>query len=111
MSQDWLEVGAKVLANRAAQKRYKERDRERFNSYRRKQHAAKQERRATRARPAVCEICASECQTGRQLAWDHNHATGQFRGWLCYTCNVGLGSFLDNPETLRKAAAYLEQNS
>jgi hypothetical protein len=58
----------------------------------------------TRSRPATCEICG---QSG-PLAYDHDHVTGTFRGWICHPCNLTLGLVKDNPETLRKIATYLE---
>lgn len=39
---------------------------------------------------------------------DHCHVNGNVRGLLCNKCNVGLGSFMDNPTALRNAAEYLE---
>jgi hypothetical protein len=33
--------------------------------------------------------------------------TNQFRGILCYYCNLGLGQFKDSGERLQKAIAYL----
>lgn len=41
---------------------------------------------------------------------DHCHKTNKFRGMLCDPCNKSLGILLDNPETLRRLADYLEKN-
>lgn len=38
---------------------------------------------------------------------DHKHGTPIIRGFLCSTCNTGLGMFQDNPELMEKAAEYL----
>jgi hypothetical protein len=58
-----------------------------------------------------CGICGFEAEwglKGRGLARDHDHKTGAFRGYLCLSCNVGLGHFKDDPELLKKAIAYLD---
>ena len=41
----------------------------------------------------VCEMCGQKCKTGKQLAIDHDHNSGQFRGLLCCACNRKLGSY------------------
>lgn len=54
---------------------------------------------------AICGINAEETKQG--LAVDHNHATDQVRGLLCMRCNVGLGYFKDNINSLNQAINYL----
>lgn len=56
-----------------------------------------------------CEICGvprAECSY--ELCLDHDHTTGELRGFICRHCNYGLGNFKDSPEILREAADYLE---
>ena len=43
------------------------------------------------------------------LARDHFHKTGAWRGLLCGRCNKALGLFRDDPELLRAAAEYVER--
>lgn len=66
------------------------------------------------AQGGVCAICSTplllgvpQTLTGSEAAVDHCHSTGKVRGILCGRCNKGLGLFLDNPSSLRAAAAYL----
>lgn len=62
--------------------------------------------------PMRCDICgvvfSSENDQNRSN-WDHNHETGDGRGWLCIPCNAGLGYFGDNPRLLRSAENYLRE--
>lgn len=55
-----------------------------------------------------CQICGRHESVVGGLSLDHDHQTGKFRGWLCGSCNNGLGRFFDSPATLRLAIAYLE---
>lgn len=60
-----------------------------------------------------CAICGKhqiEDTTSKSfLCVDHNHITGEVRALLCDSCNMGLGKFYDNKETLQKALEYLER--
>lgn len=59
-----------------------------------------------------CLICREDVQpfSGvRGSAVDHNHRTGQVRGILCASCNVGLGMFKEDPKLLEQAIQYLKE--
>lgn len=59
-----------------------------------------------------CALCGkrAEDQTrySTYLHIDHDHVTGRIRGLLCDQHNLLLGRFNDDPQILRKAAAYLD---
>lgn len=59
----------------------------------------------------VCAICKSP-ENGRykHLSVDHCHNTEKIRGLLCNNCNRGIGLLKDNPELLKNAIDYLEDN-
>ena len=61
------------------------------------------------AQGGVC-ACCGDTPAGLGHV-DHDHATGAIRGVLCARCNIGIGYFLDRPERLRAAAAYLMRDS
>ncbi len=56
-----------------------------------------------------CAICGSTTPGKNDWAVDHDHVTGLNRGILCHPCNLGLGSFKDNPTVLKNASHYLEK--
>lgn len=58
--------------------------------------------------PLACECCGRP--PGKlSLALDHCHVTGEFRGWLCTSCNTAIGKLGDNLEGLYRAIAYLKR--
>jgi hypothetical protein len=54
----------------------------------------------------VCAICSLPPRR-RALSVDHDHRTGEVRGFLCGPCNGALGLFRDSPELLNHAIDYL----
>ncbi|MEW2254386.1 endonuclease VII domain-containing protein [Streptomyces sp. NPDC047869] len=55
----------------------------------------------------LCAICLD----APAMHVDHCHETGRVRGVLCFSCNAALGQFKDQPEAIRRAAAYVEGNA
>ena len=51
-----------------------------------------------------CHICQDTFKT---LVVDHDHATGNVRGYLCRRCNVLLGMAKDNTRILLNSIKYL----
>jgi hypothetical protein len=54
-----------------------------------------------------CSICREPESRARRLSLDHDHGTGQLRGFLCCRCNLLLGAAKDDADRLERAAAYL----
>lgn len=52
-----------------------------------------------------CEICEST----KELCYDHDHNTMEFRGVLCRSCNRAIGQLGDTLESLNKVVSYLER--
>jgi hypothetical protein len=55
------------------------------------------------AQGRVCKICLRK--PAEHV--DHDHTTGEVHGVLCFTCNVGLGNFTDDPELMQRGINYL----
>ncbi|WP_437104985.1 endonuclease VII domain-containing protein [Streptomyces sp. enrichment culture] len=55
----------------------------------------------------VCCVCLSAVPAHV----DHCHETGRVRGVLCFSCNAALGQFKNQPDVMRRAAAYVEGNA
>lgn len=52
-----------------------------------------------------CGVCGCK----EQLHLDHDHETGEVRGWLCGKCNRGIGLLMDSSALLERAAAWLKR--
>lgn len=58
-------------------------------------------------RCAICEMVFGQ-GAGRPEV-DHDHDLSRLRGLLCSKCNKMLGLAQDDPEVLKRAAAYLQK--
>lgn len=99
---------------KAAQKLYmhnwyyanRERAKSRQREYDRKKKGISE---PSRPRPQVCECCGGPPNGMGVLHLDHCHTTGEFRGWICHSCNVGMGSLGDDLAGVKFAVEYLER--
>ena len=61
-----------------------------------------------------CPICGirqeGKGRTGKTWAVDHCHTTGKVRGYLCHTCNAGMGLLKDNINFLEKSIEWLRKH-
>jgi hypothetical protein len=58
----------------------------------------------------LCYICRLPPPKGGRLVPDHNHRTKVVRRLLCGLCNVAIGMAGEDPDRLRRMAAYLEEH-
>tara|TARA_S200000501_G_C20839096_1_gene750784 strand:- start:1146 stop:1715 length:570 start_codon:yes stop_codon:yes gene_type:complete len=59
-----------------------------------------------------CPICEKTSIAGvSKHVLDHNHKTGKVRGFLCESCNTGIGRFDDNIKITKNAINWLNQNN
>lgn len=59
-----------------------------------------------------CPICKKRTIPGltSKIVLDHNHKTGTPNGWICDSCNTGLGRFKDDVATMEEAIKYLKKH-
>lgn len=58
--------------------------------------------------PFTCPICSKLTIAGiSKIVLDHNHKNGKVRGYLCESCNTGIGRFDDDPILVYKALEWL----
>ena len=62
--------------------------------------------------PFECPVCKKRTITGvtSKVVLEHNHITGKVGGWICDSCNTGLGRFKDDAELLKSAIEFLKKN-
>jgi hypothetical protein len=62
--------------------------------------------------PFECPVCKKRTIAGitSKVVLEHDHRTGKAGGWICDSCNTGLGRFKDDVELLKSAIQFLEKN-
>jgi hypothetical protein len=57
----------------------------------------------------TCPICNKTTITGiTKIVLDHDHQNGNVRGYLCESCNTGIGRFDDDIEIIKRAIDWLK---
>lgn len=62
-------------------------------------------KRESELRNNCCDICGKQVKS---LHVDHDHTTMKLRGYLCGSCNRGIGLLQDDKCIIKKALEYLE---
>lgn len=55
-----------------------------------------------------CAICRKPETRKRRLSLDHDHETGELRGFICSRCNLLIGNAKDDAALLEAAAHYVK---
>ena len=69
---------------------------------------ARLKRNNPRPAPGPCPICEEHTE---KWVLDHCHTTETFRGYICESCNLGLGKFNDDPVRVGRALSYLQEHT
>ena len=80
-------------------------------AYSKAKYIAKKSAPPRPALPHTCDCCGDVITDNMMLHFDHDHATGLFRGWVCRRCNTGIGNLGDTIEGLQNAIEYLKRTS
>ena len=59
------------------------------------------------AEAGICQICQNHTD---KWVLDHCHTNMSFRGYICTSCNSGIGLLHDDPEVLERAVKYLNRD-
>lgn len=62
--------------------------------------------------PFECPVCKKRTIAGvtSKVVLGHDHRTGKPGGWICDSCNTGLGRFKDDVELLKSAMEFLKKS-
>lgn len=62
--------------------------------------------------PFECPICSKRTIAGitSKVVLEHDHRSGKVRGWMCDSCNTGIGRFKDDVKLLERAIEFVEQS-
>lgn len=103
--------GNRQERNRQANRAYRKANPERAREVGRRWKQQRCEEISGRPKPSVCDVCGEPGNYGGKprICFDHCHAQGGFRGWLCDRCNMVLGKAKDDADLLRRLADYLEK--
>ena len=63
-------------------------------------------------KPFECPICKKRTIAGvtSKVVLEHDHRTGKPGGWICDSCNTGLGRVKDDVELVKSAMKFLKKN-
>lgn len=60
----------------------------------------------------LCPVCnkTKPVFNNKSIALDHDHHTGEIRGYICLACNTGMGQLKDDPIVLKRAIDWLNKS-
>jgi transcription elongation factor Elf1 len=76
-----------------------------------KQAKQTEKQKPKKGEPFTCPICRKRSIVGitAKIVTDHDHHTGNVRGFICDSCNTGLGRFKNGENYLMNAVNYIKE--